>query len=131
MKLIIDIIGVFAGIINNISMYPLAYNIYKIKETNELIKLQNMSISTHILQFCGCSLWLIYSIYNNLYPITFACILSIIPNSYIIYIIYNYKLTIEIDDNIVIDDNILIEIDKNINESDNISHDNTSFIIKS
>ena len=66
MKLIIDIIGIFAGIINNISMYPLAYKIYKIKKMNELVKLQNMSIITHILQICGCSLWLIYSIYNEL-----------------------------------------------------------------
>ena len=114
MKLLIDIIGIFAGIVNNISMYPLAYSIYKIKKSNELIKFENISIITHILQISGCSLWLIYSIYYKLYPLIFACILSIIPNSYIIIIVYNYRPTIIQNKN-----NILEQNDNDLNSIDN------------
>lgn len=91
MDIAIEIIGYLAAIIKNISMYPTAYNIHKIIQANEYNKLLQLSSLSYSLEVIGCILWLIYSISKQLYPITAACIINIIPNSYITYILIIYK----------------------------------------
>ena len=103
----LDIIGYIAAIFNNISMYPQAYNVYKIIKKKEYNQLNTLSLYTLIYITIGCNLWLYYAIEKNIYPIILGCILCLIPTGYIIIC----KLTFY--DEIIIIDDIYFDISGN------------------
>jgi len=90
----ISIIGYTGAVITNISVYPQAYEVYIIINTNEFDKLNGLSLTMYSLQTTGCFIWLTYSVLLRLYPIIFGSIFCIIPSIYIIYGILMYRQTI-------------------------------------
>ena len=86
-----SIIGYTAAVITNISVYPQAYEVYIIINTNEHDKLNGLSLTMYLLQTSGCFIWLIYSSILGLYPIIFGSVFCIIPSVYIIYGILTYR----------------------------------------
>lgn len=90
----ISIIGYTAAVITNISVYPQAYEVYIIIDTNEYDKLNGLSLTMYALQTSGCFIWLTYSSLLGLYPIIFGSIFCIIPSLYIIYGIIMYRQTV-------------------------------------
>ena len=70
----ISIIGYTAAVITNISVYPQAYEVYIIIDTNEYDKLNGLSLTMYTLQTSGCFVWLTYSSLLGLYPIIFGSI---------------------------------------------------------
>ena len=89
-----SIIGYTGAVITNISVYPQAYEVYIIINTNEFDKLNGLSLTMYSLQTTGCFIWLTYSVLLRLYPIIFGSIFCIIPSLYIIYGILMYRQTI-------------------------------------
>jgi uncharacterized protein with PQ loop repeat len=90
-KLAVEIIGYSAAIVTNTSIYPQAYEVYIIVNTNEYEKLDTLSFTTFFLQLIGCVMWLIYGIITTTYPIIAGSILCIIPSGYIALNIVCYK----------------------------------------
>ena len=90
----ISIIGYTGAVVMNISIYPQAYEVYVIINTNEYDKLNGLSLTMYSLQTTGCFIWLTYSVLLRLYPIIFGSIFCIIPSIYIIYGILMYRQTI-------------------------------------
>lgn len=86
-----SIIGYTGAVITNISVYPQAYEVYVIINTNEYDKLNGLSLTMYSLQTTGCFIWLTYSVLLRLYPIIFGSIFCIIPSIYIIYGILMYR----------------------------------------
>ena len=101
-----DIVGYVAAIISNMSMFPQAYEVYKIVHVEDYDKLKAVSLATLLYMNFGCSLWLAYAINKNIYPIMLGSILCMTPNTYMITIkfIYGNRTTqydLNIDGNII------------------------------
>lgn len=129
---LIDILGYSAAVFTNISIYPLAFNIYCTVRDEEYVRLQSISFNTHLLMEIGCFVWLVYAYLASIYPILVGTTIYIIPNSYIILIIiYHWEniyyisetgISIEMietsnnNDIEIITDSTKIEIDNKKNE---------------
>ena len=87
----IEIIGYSAAVVTNISIYPQAYEIFLIVKSREFDKLFGLSITMFTLQSTGCVLWLIYALFNNIYPVIMGSIMCLIPSIYIILCIVKYR----------------------------------------
>ena len=96
--LAMEIIGYTAAVINNISVYPQAYEVYIIVSAKQYEKLKTLSTHMFMLQLIGCMLWLSYSYYKNLYPIIFGSIMTIIPSGYILLNICYYSDIVTMDE---------------------------------
>ena len=97
--LAMEIVGYSAAVINNISVYPQAYEVYIIVSAKQYEKLKTLSTHMFTLQLLGCMLWLSYSYYKHLYPIIFGSIMTIIPSGYILLNICYYNNISDINDN--------------------------------
>ena len=96
--LAMEIIGYTAAVINNISVYPQAYEVYIIVSAKQYEKLKTLSTHMFILQLIGCMLWLSYSYYKKLYPIIFGSIMTILPSGYILLNICYYSDIVTMDE---------------------------------
>lgn len=94
-----EIVGYTAAVINNISVYPQAYEVYIIVSAKQYEKLKTLSTHMFMLQLIGCVLWLLYSYYKKLYPIIFGSIMTILPSGYILLNICYYNDAISINEN--------------------------------
>ena len=97
--LAMEIVGYSAAVINNVSVYPQAYEVYIIVSAQQYEKLKTLSIHMFVLQLVGCILWLSYSYYKMLYPIIFGSIMTIIPSGYILLNICYYNDVRSINEN--------------------------------
>ena len=97
--LAMEIVGYTAAVINNISVYPQAYEVYIIVSAKQYEKLKTLSTHMFMLQLIGCALWLLYSYYKKLYPIIFGSIMTILPSGYILLNICYYNDARSINEN--------------------------------
>ena len=85
-------LGFIAAAFTNISLYPQAYKLHVIINSNDIEKIKSISLTTFLLNLTGSFLWLWYGIILKLYPIIFGSIFSIVPSLYITIILISYKM---------------------------------------
>ena len=110
---VIDIIGYTAAVVTNISIFPQAYNVSIIVSRGELNKLNAISPCMFILQFSGCALWFLYAFLMNLFPIMAGSVITMVPSSYILVMVFCYKPSsnlVEIEENEQEDKNAPVEV---------------------
>lgn len=86
-------LGFIAAAFTNISLYPQAYKLHVIINSNDIEKIKSISLTTFLLNLIGSFLWLWYGIILKLYPIIFGSIFSIVPSLYITIVLISYKIT--------------------------------------
>lgn len=85
-------LGFIAAAFTNISLYPQAYKLHVIINSNDIEKIKSISLTTFLLNLTGSFLWLWYGIILKLYPIIFGSIFSIVPSLYITIVLLLYKM---------------------------------------
>ena len=85
-------LGFIAATFTNISLYPQAYKLHVIINSNDIEKIKSISLTTFLLNLTGSFLWLWYGIILKLYPIIFGSIFSIVPSLYITIVLIIYKM---------------------------------------
>jgi uncharacterized protein with PQ loop repeat len=85
-------LGFIAAAFTNISLYPQAYKLHVIINSNDIEKIKSISLTTFLLNLTGSFLWLWYGIILKLYPIIFGSIFSIVPSLYITIVLILYKM---------------------------------------
>ena len=137
-----DIVGYMAAVISNISMFPQAYEVYKIVKVGDYDKLSALSLTTLFYMDFGCSLWLTYAINKEVYPIIVGSILCMTPTTYMIvlkllYRGYTTNYDINIDGNIIdisgdivnIDGTLIIDNSDILSEIENFSQNSEKYPI--
>ena len=90
---LVNVLGFSAALFTNTSMYPLANKVRIKIKTKEYNRLDSISFHTHLLLEIGCILWVIYAYMTATWPIFLGASCSLVPNSYIIIVVwYHYPL---------------------------------------
>jgi len=76
---LISIIGVLAAIVSTINQLPQAYKTIRSKDTHSL------SLWMYIMVWTATSLWLLYGILLNDFPLILSNSISILPITYILW----------------------------------------------
>jgi len=76
---LISIIGVLAAIVSTINQLPQAYKTIRSKDTHSL------SLWMYIMVWTATSLWLLYGILLNDFPLILSNSISIMPITYILW----------------------------------------------
>lgn len=88
----VELIGYVAAFLNNISIYPQAYNVYIMNKEEEYEKIEAISIKTFSLVQIGCMLWVYYSYVTSVWPMFVGTTVYLIPNSFVLIIITNHYI---------------------------------------
>lgn len=78
------ILASFAGIFMGLSSIPQLIKIYRLKSAKDI------SVVAHIIIVCGASIWMLYGIELNDFPIIASNLVGIITNGLILYGCYRY-----------------------------------------
>ena len=88
----VELIGYVAAFLNNISIYPQAYNVYIMNKEEEFEKIEAISIKTFSLVQIGCMLWVYYSYVTSVWPMFVGTTVYLVPNSFVLFIITSHYL---------------------------------------
>lgn len=80
----IAILASFAGIFMGLSSIPQLIKIYRLKSAKDI------SVVAHIIIVSGASIWMLYGIELNDFPIIASNLVGIITNGLILYGCYRY-----------------------------------------